>query len=213
MAEFSLIKGCDVKKNPLIAYEAERAVPIVFLREMLEVRDGVLYWRERPRSHFVRANNFTAFNRHKAGRPAGGESSLGYMVVGFSVGPGVKARLFMAHRVIWAIHYGQWPDGEIDHIDHDPLNNRIENLRLADRTANCQNRRVKAGSKSRFLGVVWSGESGKWRAVCGIGGKKKHLGRFDSEAEAAMAYDAHVIAVLGPGANTNQKMGIFDDEG
>lgn len=212
MTEFSLIKGFDVKKKSLIAHEVERAVPISFLRALLDVRDGVLYWRERPRSHFIRVNSFTTFNRHKAGTPAGGKASTGYMVVGFSAQPGAKARLFMMHRVIWAIHYGEWPDGEIDHIDHDPLNNRIDNLRIADRTTNCQNRRVKAGSKSRFLGVVWSKESGKWRAACGIGGKKKQLGRFDCEIEAARAYDVHVIAVLGTGANTNQKMGLFCDE-
>jgi hypothetical protein len=46
---------------------------------------------------------------------------------------------FLAHRLAWFYVMGEWPSGEIDHIDGDPANNRIANLRIADRQQNCWN--------------------------------------------------------------------------
>lgn len=51
--------------------------------------------------------------------------------------------ILKVHRLAYALHYGMWPDNELDHINRDPLDNRISNLRLADRFINNQNREFK----------------------------------------------------------------------
>ena len=45
-------------------------------------------------------------------------------------------KLIYAHRAAWAIHFGEWPKGEIDHINGDASDNRIINLRVVNRTEN-----------------------------------------------------------------------------
>jgi hypothetical protein len=96
----------------------------------------------------------------------------------------ISGKAIYAHRICWAIFYGQYPDGEIDHIDGDSSNNSIKNLREVTRIGNCRNVRVGSKSKSGYGGVNWHEPTGKWRARVKIGGKEKYIGLFDSPEEA-----------------------------
>lgn len=79
---------------------------------------------------------------------------------------------------------------EIDHRDGDGLNNQRGNLRAATHQQNMQGaQRKRVGATSKFRGVCWNKESGKWVAQIQLYGKKIFLGYFKDEADAARAYD------------------------
>lgn len=103
---------------------------------------------------------------------------------------------YLAHRLIWMHHHGKLPDRQIDHIDRDKLNNRIENLRDVPQSINLLNR--DKPNKTGFAGVTKA--RNKFRAGLGIFGKTVHLGTFDTAEEAHEAFKiAHVAAY---GANS-----------
>jgi len=108
----------------------------------------------------------------------------------------IKGKTYKAHRVIWAMHFGYWPDGgwEIDHIDGNRTNNRLPNLRLVTRADNCRNRARGARNKSGHVGVAWSPRHNSWYAHIGIGNRKtKTLGYFKSIDDAVHARKAAEI--------------------
>ena len=109
---------------------------------------------------------------------------------------------FKAHRVAWALHYGQWPSGDIDHINGNPADNRACNLRLATNQQNQFNTKGRAGS-SQFKGVSWKAADRKWQVRIAIDGKMKHVGYFREEEEAARAYDKHASLHHGQFARLN----------
>lgn len=78
-------------------------------------------------------------------------------------------------------------DMQVDHINHDRLDCRRENLRLVVPRQNSWNLRFESRKSSRFHGVHWNGKV--WIAQITINGRAKHLGRFHDEIEAALAYD------------------------
>lgn len=109
-------------------------------------------------------------------------------------------KYLFAHRVAWALHFGSFPDGLIDHVNGMPDDNRIANLRIASRSQNMMNSRFIKGS-SKFKGVRRSQDA--WQAEIMIGGKRHYLGRFKSEIDAARAYDAAAAKLFGEFALPN----------
>lgn len=100
----------------------------------------------------------------------------------------VNRQAFMAHRLAWIYVYGgDISTSEIDHINGDRLDNRIENLRLANRNENSWNQKIKASNTSGVKGVSWDKPAKKWRAQCMLNGVKYFLGRFNSISDAEMA--------------------------
>ena len=79
----------------------------------------------------------------------------------------------------------------VDHINHNGLDNRKSNLRLATCAENSRNRRKlnRTGCSSRFKGVCWHKGRKKWSPRICFNGKRKTIGYFDDEIEAAKAYD------------------------
>lgn len=92
----------------------------------------------------------------------------------------------------------------VDHIDRDGLNNQKSNLRIATASQNMANRKSKTGSSSRFLGVSWKKANRNWCASIGKDNNHYHLGNFDSEEEAALAYNKKAIELHGEFANLNK---------
>jgi hypothetical protein len=131
----------------------------------------------------------------RAGEIAGNQHRNGYLRVGFD------GRDYLAHRVAWCMHHGVWPTSAIDHIDGVKTNNRIANLRYADKSLNGQN--LKSSHKDKVvpapLGVSWIKRRKKWRATICVRGTTKQLGLFDDVNEAARAY-AYAKSVLHAGA-------------
>jgi len=140
-------------------------------REMLayDPATGALAWRKAV------ARNV------KAGGKAGSLDARGYGQVR------LHRRHYMAHRLVWLLHYGEWPKGEIDHIDGNRANNRICNLREVDRSINTQNlRRAKKNSRSGLLGVSPSGP--RWQAHIQANKEQFYLGTFSTPELAHAAY-------------------------
>ncbi len=91
----------------------------------------------------------------------------------------------------------------VDHINGDKLDNRRRNLRICGPHENNANRASVSGTSSRFKGVTWDKSREKWMAAIAAYGKSKTLGRFDSEEEAARAYDSAAKAAYGEFARLN----------
>jgi hypothetical protein len=120
--------------------------------------------------------------RFRRGEIATRKDSHGYLNVS------VRGQSHKAHRIVWFLERGEWPQDELDHINGKRDDNRIGNLRAATHLENSQNRTAQANNKSGFLGVSWKASRGKWRAQITADGKKHMLGYFDTAEDASRAY-------------------------
>jgi HNH endonuclease/AP2 domain len=148
-------------------------------RELLEYDPdtGVLTWKRR--AEVTREDRI--FNARFAEKPAG------YRDVRY-----VSVRIgkvnYYAHRLIWLIVTGKWPDAEIDHANREGHDNRLFNLREATHSQNSANRKTRATSKSGVKGVRWHDETKKWMAYIRINGRQVYLGLFSTVEAASAAY-------------------------
>lgn len=94
----------------------------------------------------------------------------------------------LVHRVIFLMHHGHLPS-LIDHIDMDIENNRVDNLRDADKALNSWNRGIQSNNTSGFRGVSWNKNASKWHAYIKVNGKRRHIGLFETPEEASIAYE------------------------
>ena len=137
-----------------------------YLQELFEYSDGNLYWRKNKK----RAGDF-------------GTATLYHRI-------GIKGKKYSNHRLIWVYHKGAIPeDLVIDHINRDPKDNRIENLRLVTRQENNFNM-----SNVKGYSVTPNG----FESMIKVGGKTIHLGTYKTIKEAKQAYMvakkvAHII--------------------
>ena len=116
-------------------------------------------------------------------RPAGHRRASGYISIHID-GSEIKA-----HQLAWLLTHGVWPDTLIDHINGDPSDNRIENLRDGSAKLNAENqRRAKATNQAKLLGVSWHKQNAKWQAGIVANGKRHYLGTFDTAEEAHAVY-------------------------
>ena len=135
------------------------------------------------------------------GDVAGSISKNGY------ISTSINGKLYLNHRLIFLMYHGYLPEF-LDHIDCNPSNNDISNLRAATIKQNGMNRKKDksyAGIQtlSKFKGVSLNKQLKKWISRIGINGKRKHLGYFTSEIEAAKAYDTAAIKLYGEFAKLN----------
>jgi len=139
---------------------------------LFEYRDGSLYRKV--------TTNYNA----KAGDLVGVVQKHGYLRVR------ACSKQYLVHRLIFLIHHGYMPE-TLDHIDGDPTNNRIENLREATQQQNCYNRRVRKDNKAGTTNVYWKKQIQKWCVNLSINGKNKHFGYFkDLELAELIATEA-----------------------
>lgn len=98
----------------------------------------------------------------------------------------IEGRTYLAHRLAWMYCYGSLPEKYLDHIDGNPENNRIDNLRECNQSENNQNARRRVDNTSGHVGVV--AFRGKWKAEICLNREVSGLGVFDTKAEAIAAY-------------------------
>jgi|TARA_Y100000034_G_C6768225_1_gene342575 hypothetical protein len=110
-----------------------------------------------------------------------------------------KQRLIFMHRQIMNVPVGLYTD----HINHDTLDNRKENLRLCTASQNHGNRQLNKNNTSGYKGVSWHKRDKRWRTAIRIGGKKKHLGHFKTKEEAMEAYNESAKLFFGEFARLN----------
>lgn len=143
---------------------------------------------------FVDAEDYPAVSQYVWS--ASSRSGYRYAVRGEKIDG--KNRMILMHRELMKPNDKE----QVDHNDHNGLNNRRENLRICSNKQNSRNTRSRPGT-SRFKGVCRTSNSGRWSAQITVDGKKKHLGVFSEEIEAADAYDLAAIENFGSFAYTN----------
>jgi len=124
------------------------------------------------------------YGRIKAGTIAGSKNKAhGYYAIN------IRGVLYPAHRLAWLYQYGEWPKGQIDHINGIRSDNRIANLRQATLQENMQNKKVYSSNTSGYPGVTWHARVKMWQARIGVDGERVHLGYWDDPKLAAEAYE------------------------
>ena len=105
----------------------------------------------------------------------------------------INNKVYYAHRLAWLYVYGSFPENQIDHINGDPSDNRIENLRDVDSNKNQQNiYGPQKNNTTGFRGVMYMGakrRGKKYSAGIHHNGKKYYLGYFSTPEEASVAYE------------------------
>lgn len=131
------------------------------------------FYFEAETGHFYRRSDYKRV----------GARCAGYILLWFN---GTQYR---AHRIGWSLHYGELlpPELEIDHINGDGMDNRIDNLRVATSMQNMWNQKESKRNSSGKSGVNFDKQTGKWRARIRTHGKVISLGRHDTYEMAAQA--------------------------
>lgn len=153
-----------------------KSLDIEYLRKVLtyDSDTGLMKWNHRPLEMFPCKRSYATFNKRFAGKEAGythqsvkksllakGHRPYYYRLVG------IKDKTYKLHRLAWAIHYGYWPDFDIDHIDGNPLNNKICNLRKSNKVENGKNLPKRSDNTSGVVGVCFHKRSGTWKVSIG----------------------------------------------
>jgi HNH endonuclease/AP2 domain len=144
------------------------------LRELLDYNPetGVFVWKMK------------ASMRTKIGSVAGSSHCGRYLQVK------VQTKKYLMHRLAWFYSYGVWPANEIDHINGNKIDNRLDNLREASRSQNEANKFIRIDSASRIKGVCWKKQNKKWKAEICVNKKRIYLGYYDTSEDAQAAYCA-----------------------
>ena len=106
----------------------------------------------------------------------------------------INKKMYQLHRIIYKYFNEDWDitdtlhNNQIDHININPLDNRIENLRVVNQSQNVRNQNKKPNCSSKYRGVSFYKRDKKWVAQISINGKSKHLGMFHNEEDAYECY-------------------------
>ena len=145
------------------------------LNELFEYSGGNLFWKVKPAKHML------------AGSEAGSLNKNGYKYVSIN---NVKQLL---HRVVFKMHTGLDPS-HVDHIDRNPANNAIENLRASTFAENAWNMNTPKTNTSGVMGVHWDKRRQTWVAYIRQHGKRKHLGYYENfDAAVSARKDAEIM--------------------
>jgi hypothetical protein len=180
--EMAAREGGVIYDVPVITKDVKLTPELLAQLLSHDPKTGKLYWKSRSRDFFDCDGAYRRFHRCFAGKEAvNSVNSHGYLV-------GKVLRLpAAAHRVIWALEYGRWPDGQIDHIDGDRANNRISNLRDVSQAENTRNAARPHLNTTGRIGVSFKGAvragSKKWIAHIG----SKPIKSFHTFEEACAA--------------------------
>lgn len=152
------------------------------LRQLLRYNHetGDLFWLNRSREMFDSQRMCNTWNARFADKSA----LTSCQADGYRCGS-IFNRKYLAHRVAWALAHKEWPIDQVDHINGNPADNRLVNLRSVSNAENQKNRKRNFNNKTGVIGVHL--KSGRYRAVIQEDGKPHHLGYFLTIEEAAAA--------------------------
>ena len=125
---------------------------------------------------------------YDSGKAVGRLSQGGYIRLDYNY------HSYLGHRVAWFLHYGEWPEGQVDHINGIRDDNRICNLRCVTNIENSRNAGVRKANTSGYVGVGVHKATGTWQAYINIDGVRKNLGIFRCVTSAAIAREKASIA-------------------
>ena len=157
---------------------------------------GRLYWKTRPEFFFPSKRPCNIWNTRYSGKEALITKTNGGYLSGRIFDKG-----YLAHRVIWCLATGAWPDEEIDHINGVASDNRLENLRPVNSSGNGKNIRKPSHNKSGHIGVYKEAYTGKW-VGCAESDGRRYKKRFVT-IEEAIAYREYL----------NEKLGFHENHG
>ncbi|AUR93247.1 DNA-binding domain protein [Vibrio phage 1.186.O._10N.286.49.E3] len=148
--------------------------------------DGSLTWKARPTSHFPDSRASKIWNTKYSGKLAGrtykNKNGKCYKDVSISNSS------YQQHRIVYILHNGTIEkEMQIDHINGDSTDNRIENLRLVDGFENHKNTRRHSNNTSGVTGVSWHSQAGKWNPRIQVDNKYISLGLFSDFSKAVKA--------------------------
>ena len=160
-----------------------------YVRECLDYNPntGEFRWRVRPLAHFATLLACNAWNSRYVGKAVGHVGDR-YLMIGITLNS--HRGLYSAHRIAWLLVYGKPIPDLIDHIDGNPNNNQIRNLRRTSHGSNMANARIRSDNSSGVKGVV-ARKDGRFQAYISHNGKRHYLGLHATLEEAtAMRLDA-----------------------
>lgn len=165
-------KTKDHYSKELQAFAAE------YLR--LDFEKGEIYWKKSRGGKIAGSRAGCVW-----ADPRKGHGNKQYRVIG------INGELYREHRLLFCFFYKSSFEGlEIDHVNQNSLDNRIENLRWATRATNGKNVKKPNTNSSGFVGVSWDKKAQKWEARIMVEGKSKHLGYFTNQEDAIAAREA-----------------------
>lgn len=160
-----------------------------------DIITGNLIWRHRPDHYFSSPCKASYYNSRMTGNVAGiknfqVKSGKPHSIIVSVWSHGVGAKTYGVHRIVWEMFNGPIPDGYmVDHVNGDPFDNRIANLRLATRAQNNQNTSLRKDNKTGCRGVCWDKKSNKYRVQVRSNGRRVYNKFFDDLNLAKAAYD------------------------
>ncbi len=101
----------------------------------------------------------------------------------------IEGRTYAVSHVVFAMHFNRWPKNQLDHINRNKTDNRIENLREATNQENCCNKDIHKNNSSGFKGVSFHIRDNVYHSRIMHKGVMHHLGEYTSKIEAALAYN------------------------
>ncbi|WP_161489491.1 HNH endonuclease [Sulfitobacter sp. EhC04] len=164
---------------------ASKALPCpTVLRQLLryEPETGKLFWKPRPAWMFPDDRASKSWNSRFSKSEALTAKANG------GLSGHIFGKVYLTHRVSWAIHYGEWPLSVVDHVNGNPEDNRISNLRLASHAENMRNRKKNANNASGLKGVHWCRTYLRWFASICVNKKRINLGSYPTKEAAHEAY-------------------------
>jgi hypothetical protein len=152
-----------------------------------------LYWRSRKGGMWFFGASLThsaarQFNTKSAGKRADKPDGRGYTYIS------IRGKNFRAHRVVWALHYGEWPTGHLDHMNGIRDDNRVNNLRVAGARENNVNKALDKRNRFGCHGIVEIKRLNRFAATINIDGKTVYLKSYatvEEAIEARLAAEKH----------------------
>ena len=177
----------EVSRKTFTPVEEDKMITQEKLKEYFTYdKDTGLFTRKLVRSNRVDMDEPVGYN------------CAGYLQVAIKTD---KTRKYLLHRLAWLYVHGEFPK-QIDHINHDRMDNRLVNLRAVTNSTNSKNRSVQSLNTSGITGVSYDKSRGRWLAQIKVDYKKIFLGRFKNKEDAVKAR-----------MEANEKYGFHENHG